>query len=63
MAVNNCERVKVDVSSTGIENVNAAANNEQIARYTLDGRRVQSMQKGLNIVRMANGKTIKVVQK
>ena len=48
---------------SGIENVNAAANNEQIARYTLDGRRVQGMQKGLNIVRMANGKTIKVIQK
>ena len=48
---------------SGIENVNAAANNEQIARYTLDGRRVQGMQKGLNIVRMANGKAIKVIQK
>ena len=63
MAVNNCERVKVDVSSTGIENVNVATASEQKDFYTLDGRRVQNMQKGLNIVRMANGKTIKVVQK
>ena len=63
MAVNNCERVKVDVSSTGIENVNVATASEQKDFYTLDGRRVQNMQKGLNIVRMANGKTIKVIQK
>lgn len=47
---------------SGIENVNVAES-EQTAHYTLDGRRVQSMQKGLNIVRMANGKTIKVIQK
>ena len=48
---------------SGIENVNATVNNEQSVHYTLDGRRVQTMQKGLNIVRMANGKTIKVIQK
>lgn len=48
---------------SGIENVNTATNSEQTASYTLDGRRVQTMQKGLNIVRMANGKTIKVIQK
>lgn len=47
---------------SGIENVNVAES-EQTAHYTLDGRRVQTMQKGLNIVRMANGKTIKVIQK
>jgi hypothetical protein len=48
---------------SGIENVNATADNEQTANYTLDGRRVQTTQKGINIVRMANGKTIKVVKK
>lgn len=48
---------------SGIESVNATADNEQTANYTLDGRRVQTAQKGINIVRMANGKTIKVVKK
>lgn len=47
---------------SGIENVNVAES-EQTAHYTLDGRRVQTMQKGINIIRMANGKTIKMVQK
>lgn len=46
----------------GIQTINQSSDKE-VARYTLDGRRVQSMQKGLNIVRMANGKTIKVIQK
>lgn len=48
---------------SGIENVNATADSEQTANYTLDGRRVQTAQKGINIVRLANGKTIKVVKK
>ncbi|MCR5535365.1 MAG: Omp28-related outer membrane protein [Bacteroidaceae bacterium] len=62
MAVNNCERVKVATSSTAIETVNATDDTE-VARYTLDGRRVNNGQKGLNIVRMANGKTVKVINK
>jgi hypothetical protein len=36
---------------------------QEVARYTLDGRRVNDGQKGLNIVRMANGKTVKVINK
>lgn len=46
----------------GIQTINQSSNQETV-HYTLDGRRVQTMQKGLNIVRMANGKTIKVIQK
>ena len=45
-----------------IETVNATDDTE-VARYTLDGRRVNNAQKGLNIVRMANGKTVKVINK
>ena len=45
-----------------IETVNATDDTE-VARYTLDGRRVNNGQKGLNIVRMANGKTVKVINK
>ena len=63
MAVNNCERVKVKVTSTGIENINKTTDNAEVARYTLDGRRISNVQRGLNIVRMANGKTVKVTNK
>lgn len=61
-AVNNCERVKVNVTSNAIETVNKE-DAQEVARYTLDGRRVNDSQKGLNIIRMANGKTVKVVNK
>lgn len=60
----NAAKQKITVADpSGIENVDTATNSEQVTHYTLDGRRVQNMQKGLNIVRMANGKTIKVVSK
>ena len=59
----NAAKAPITVANpNGIQTINQSSEQE-VARYTLDGRRVQTMQKGLNIVRMANGKTIKVVQK
>ena len=63
MAVNNCERVKVNTNTSGINNIDNTTSIQNAIHYTLDGRRVQTMQKGINIVRMANGKTIKIIQK
>jgi len=34
-----------------------------IARYTVDGRKIDAPVKGLNIVKLANGKTMKVIVK
>ena len=60
----NADKQKITIANpAGIENVNTTDDSEQITHYTLDGRRIQTMQKGINIVRMANGKTIKVVSK
>ena len=60
----NADKQKITIDETaGIENVNTTDDSEQITHYTLDGRRIQTMQKGINIVRKANGKTIKVVSK
>ena len=50
------------VETTGINTVNTADNNTITEIYTLGGARVNSLQKGINIVRLANGKTIKVVK-
>ena len=46
----------------GINSVDAAENNTITEIYTLGGARVNSLQKGINIVRLANGKTIKVIK-
>lgn len=35
----------------------------EVARYTLDGKRIQAPQKGINIIRMSDGSTRKVVVK
>lgn len=48
-------------STTGINAVNAATNGASRV-YDLSGRQLPAMQKGLNIVRTAGGKTVKVVK-
>jgi hypothetical protein len=47
--------------ATGIDGVEAAGSNEEVARYTLDGRKLSAPQKGVNIVKYADGSTKKVV--
>lgn len=50
------------VETTGINTVNTANNSTVTEIYTLGGARVNSLQKGINIVRLANGKTVKVIK-
>lgn len=52
--------VKVD-AATGISNVENASDVYEVARYTVDGKRITAPQKGINIVRMSDGSTRKVV--
>lgn len=54
--------VKVD-EPTGINNVENASDIYEVARYTVDGKRIAAPQKGVNIVRMSDGSTRKVVVK
>ena len=50
------------VETTGINTVNTADNSTITEIYTLGRARVNSLQKGINIVRLANGKTVKVIK-
>ena len=36
---------------------------KEVARYTIDGRRISTPQRGLNIVKMSDGSTVKVLVK
>lgn len=47
---------------TGINGILTPDNTEVEAVYSADGKRLQAPQKGLNIVRLTNGKTVKVVK-
>lgn len=50
--------------STGIENVNAEdGENVEVARYTIDGRRIFVPVKGVNIVKYSDGQVKKIVIK
>ena len=51
-----------DATSTGIKNIEAADNQTVVARYNLAGQRVSNSNKGVSIVKFANGKTVKVMK-
>ena len=49
-----------DLISTAVEEVNAAADVREVARYSVDGRQLSEPQPGLNIIRMSDGTSRKV---
>ena len=52
------------VDPTGIQTVSEENSNvREVARYTIDGRRISSAQPGLNIVKLSNGRSYKVMVK
>jgi hypothetical protein len=54
----------VESTTTGLSNVNKAdANATVVARYAVDGTRLDAPRKGVNIVKMSNGKVYKVIIK
>ena len=48
--------------TTGIATHRSTIDAQPTAIYTTDGRRLSSLQRGVNIVRMADGRTIKIVK-
>lgn len=49
--------------STGINNTVQRDGNQEVARYAMDGRLLDAPQKGINIVKYADGRVVKVVVK
>lgn len=49
--------------STGVATATTEANANIQAIYSTDGRRLNELQRGLNIVRMSNGTTQKILRK
>lgn len=47
----------------GVNGVIASENIKEVARYTIDGRRINEPQAGINIVKMSDGTTVKVLVK
>ena len=63
LAVVNAAKVVLGNCAAGIENVNSEANNNVVSRYNVNGMRINGAQKGLNIVKLANGKVVKMAVK
>ncbi len=59
--VNNANMAKVSEASTSISRSVSDTNATEVARYTMDGRQLSSPAKGLNIVKMSDGTTRKVI--
>lgn len=63
LAVVNAAKVVLGKCAAGIEDVNSEANNNVVSRYNVNGMRINGAQKGLNIVKLANGKVVKMAVK
>lgn len=62
MAIYNANEVQV-TDATGIRGINNVVESAADSYFTVDGRQVSQPQRGLNIVRMADGNTVKVLVK
>lgn len=56
-------RVLTDGELAGIEKPIADGDAKEVARYNVNGQIISAPQKGLNIIRLSNGKTVKVMVK
>lgn len=65
LAVNQCEEAPLQYDATAaIRRIDATSDNNTavVARYNLAGQRVNNSYKGVMIVKLANGKTVKVLK-
>lgn len=63
--VGDCSSVTVKFVYDGTTAINGVADNTNatvVARYAADGTRLSAPQKGLNIVKLSNGKTVKYIK-
>ena len=62
LVVNQTNMVEV-TTTAGIEDATVDTDNEIVARYNLAGQKIDTAQKGVNIVKYKNGKVVRVVVK
>ncbi len=57
--IENAAKAQVIFNPTGISSVENNDNGVELARYNMSGQRISSDSKGINIIKMSNGKTVK----
>ena len=63
LGIVNAAQVHLGAGAAGITDVQKDANSNVVERYNLNGMRMNAPQKGLNIVRLADGRCVKVAVK
>ena len=63
LGIVNAAQVHLGAGAAGITDVQKDANSNVVERYNLNGMRVNAPQKGLNIVKLADGRCVKVAVK
>lgn len=63
LGIVNATQVHLGAGAAGITDVQKDANSNVVERYNLNGMRMNAPQKGLNIVRLADGRCVKVAVK
>lgn len=61
--IENSVGIDYKTSTSGIDGVYDQSNTTEIARYSLDGKKIYAPVKGINVVKTSDGKTIKVLIK
>ena len=62
--IENAAKFYLSTDPTGVEGISENKSElKEVARYTIDGRRISTPQRGLNIVKMSDGSTVKVLVK
>jgi hypothetical protein len=62
--IENAAKFYLSNDPTGVEGISENKSElKEVARYTIDGRRISTPQRGLNIVKMSDGSTVKVLVK
>ena len=63
LAVQNCISEPLANDANAIDNIPTDSNAKEIGRYNVKGQRISAPQKGINIVKFANGKVLKEIVK
>ena len=62
--IENAAKFYLSNDPAGVEGISESKSElKEVARYTIDGRRISTPQRGLNIVKMSDGSTVKVLVK
>ncbi len=59
----NAAQCAINDYTTGIGDITSEADSTPVARFSVDGRQLSAPQKGLNIIKTADGRTLKVLVK